>query len=217
VSLDGSGSSPGSGGALTYAWSQTAGPGVGLSSVSVVGPSFTAPVGPAVLTFALVVSNDAGTSVADSATVTVAAPPLSTPVNVARTATATASSQNTADGQTAAKAVDGVIDGYPNNYLAEWSTAKGKVGSWLQLVWSQAQTINRVVLYDRPNLVDQATGGTLTFSDGSTVAVGALPNDGSPLVVTFPARATTSVRFTVTSVLKGTANVGLAEIEVWTP
>jgi len=137
-------------------------------------------------------------------------------VNVAGAATAAASSQNTADGQTAAKAVDGVVDGYPNNSSAEWSTVKGKVGSWLQLAWSQAQTVDRVVLYDRPNLVDQATGGTLAFSDGSSVAVGALPNDGSPLVVTFPARSVTGIRFTVTSVLRGTLNVGLAEMEAWT-
>jgi len=203
---------------LSFAWSQTSGPGVSLSSASVVGPSFTAPVGPAVVTFALVVANGAGTSVADSVTVTVAAPPppVSTPANVAGSASVTASSQNTADGQTAAKAVDGVVDGYPNNYSAEWSTVKGKAGSWLQLDWAQAQTIDRVVLYDRPNLVDQATGGTLTFSDGSSVVVGPLPNDGSPLVVTFSPRSVTGMRFTVTKVLKGTVNVGLAEIEVWT-
>ena len=30
------------------------------------------------------------------------------------------------------------------------------------------------MLYDRPNLTDNITSGTLSFSDGSTVAVGAL-------------------------------------------
>jgi len=42
-----------------------------------------------------------------------------------------------------------------------------------------------VVLYDRPNATDQITGGTLTFSDGSSVAVGSLANDGSPVTVAF--------------------------------
>jgi len=59
--------------------------------------------------------------------------------------------------------------------------------------------------------------GTLTFSDGSAVAFGPLPNDGSSLTVSFARRTTTGVRLTVTSVLKGTQNVGLAEIEVWSP
>ena len=71
----------------------------------------------------------------------------------------------------------------------------------------------RVVLYDRPNATDQITGGTLTFSDGSSVAVGSLANDGSPVTVAFAPRSVTWVRLTVNSVLAGTRNVGLAEFE----
>jgi hypothetical protein len=73
----------------------------------------------------------------------------------------------------------------------------------------------RVVLYDRPNATDQITGGTLTFSDGSSVAVGSLANDGSPVTVAFVPRSVTWVRLTVNSVLAGTRNVGLAEFEAW--
>ncbi len=45
--------------------------------------------------------------------------------NVAGSATATASSENGYDGQTAAKAIDGVISGYPGDPTAEWATAGG--------------------------------------------------------------------------------------------
>src|SRR5437660_12616684 len=87
--------------------------------------------------------------------------------------TATASSENTADGQTADKAIDGVIDGYPGDYTKEWATAGGGAGSWLKLTWSSAQTINKIVLYDRPNLSDQITGGNIQFSDGSSITISA--------------------------------------------
>ena len=71
------------------------------------------------------------------------------------------------------------------------------------------------MLYDRPNTNDQVTGGTLTFSDGSTVNVPTLNNNGAATTVTFPAKTTTSVLFTVLSVSSTTQNVGLSEIEVF--
>jgi hypothetical protein len=52
---------------------------------------------------------------------------------------------------------------------------------------------------------------SLTFSDGSTVPVPTLPNDGT---ITFTARTITSVQLTVNSVSTTTSNVGLAEIHV---
>jgi hypothetical protein len=129
----------------------------------------------------------------------------------------TASSENATDGQTAAKAVDGVIDGYPGDYTKEWATKSGRAGSWAQLAWAGPVTVNRVVLYDRPNTSDRVTGGTLTFSDGSTVSVPSLTNNGAAVTVSFTARATTSLRFTATGVSSSTTNVGLAEVQVWTP
>ena len=221
VSVSGSASTPGTGGALGYAWSQVSGPAVTLSSPTAAATSFTAPTGPATVVLALTVSNAAG-SATDQVSVQVAAPPPpdpdpQAPVNVAPAATVTASSQDTAAGQGAAKAVDGVAAGYPSAPLNEWSSVKGKVGTWITLTWSTPQTLTSVVLYDRPNLVDQVTAGTLTFSDGSQVAVKALPNDGTGLTVTFSARTVTSVRFTATKVLSGTQNIGLAEFEAWTP
>ena len=137
------------------------------------------------------------------------------PANVAASATVTASSQNTTSGQTAAKAVDGVIAGHPIDATREWATLGGKAGSYLNLAFPAAVTLNRVVLFDRPNASDQITGGTLTFSDGTTVPVPALDNAGMGTSVSFPDRATTSLRLTVTTVSGTTRNVGLAELQAF--
>jgi LmbE family N-acetylglucosaminyl deacetylase len=74
VTLDGSGSSDPLGHSLSYKWTQTAGPTVTLSNSHAVKPSFTAPTGPASLTFSLVVNSSEASSLADSVTVTVTAP-----------------------------------------------------------------------------------------------------------------------------------------------
>src|SRR4029079_19810937 len=67
ATLDGSGSSdPDAGQTLTYTWSQTGGPSVTLSDVHAVEPTFTVPVGPATLTFQLLVSDGYASSTADS-------------------------------------------------------------------------------------------------------------------------------------------------------
>jgi hypothetical protein len=80
----------------------------------------------------------------------------------------------------------------------------------LELTWSESYTIDKVVLYDRPDGVDQITSGTLTFSDGTVIDFGALPTVCTVgLTVTFPAIATTSLTMTVTSVSSTTINVGL--------
>ena len=127
----------------------------------------------------------------------------------------TASSQGTWSGQNAAKAIDGFATGDPGAPAGEWATVGGGAGSWIQLDYPTPTTINGVVLYDRPNLADQITGGTLLFSDGTTVRIGALANNGSPLTLSFPARLTTRLRLLITSVSATTRNVGLAEIETY--
>jgi len=208
VTLDGSGSFDPNALPLTYQWTQTAGTSVALSSTTAVQPTFTAPATGGTLTFQLVVSDGQYTSAPATVTITVTA-------DLAMLATATASSQNTAYSQTAAKAIDGVIDGYPGDYTKEWATVGGKAGSWLTLTWSSPVTLNTVVLYDRPNGSDQITSATLTFSNGTQIAVGALPASDAPVTVNVPNITTTTLTMTVNSVSASTQNVGLAEIQAY--
>jgi hypothetical protein len=73
VTLDGSGSSDADRDALTYLWTQLAGPSVALNNSTAVHPSFTAccvPAGGATLTFKLTVS-DGQTTAADTVDITV--------------------------------------------------------------------------------------------------------------------------------------------------
>ena len=215
VQLDGTGSTDPEASLLTYQWTQTAGPAVVLSDAASAMPSFTAPAvgSTTVLTFQLVVNDGALNSTPDAVNVTVQS--AQTGSNIAPLATVTASSENVDGGQTAIKTVDGVAEGYPSNRTAEWRTKGQKVGAWLNLVWSSAHTIDRVVLYDRPNTSDQITSAILSFSDGSSVSVGTLNNDGSATTIVFSARTVTSLLLTVTGVSGTTLNVGLAEIEVY--
>ena len=134
--------------------------------------------------------------------------------NVASAATVSASSETTSTGQFAVKAVDGFTDGCcAGDPKHEWTTVGEKTGAWLNLAWGAPQTLTSITLYDRPNSSDQITTASLSFSDNSVVPIGALPNNGTPLTVKFAAKATTSVRLTITGVSSTTTNIGLAEIQ----
>jgi LmbE family N-acetylglucosaminyl deacetylase len=209
VTLDGSGSVDPAGYSLSYQWTQTGGTSVTLSTATAVRPTFTASSA-TTLTFQLVVTDSQG-NVSSPATVAITV----ARVDLALTATATASSQNTSSGQTAAKAIDGIISGYPNASAAEWATVGGGAGSWLKLAWSTPQTIDTIVLYDRPNLSDQITGGNIAFSDGTSIAVGTLPNAGSAYTLSFTAKTITTLQLNITSVSSTTGNVGLSEIQAY--
>ncbi|QGQ93939.1 hypothetical protein EHS13_02975 [Paenibacillus psychroresistens] len=129
---------------------------------------------------------------------------------------AAASSSTTYTGYTAAAVVDGSAVGYPSNSANEWASNGQGAGAWSQLTWGSAQTVNKIVLYDRPNTKDQVLSGTLTFSDGTSVNVGKLQNDGrAGTILTFPNKSVTWVKFTVNSVKSGVENIGLSEFEVY--
>ena len=127
----------------------------------------------------------------------------------------TASSESPASGQTAQKAVDGLALGSPGSRGSEWRSDGEGAGAWIEVAFPRPTTVSGVVLSDRPNPQDQVTAATLLFSDGSTVAVGPLPDNGSPVTVAFPPRETTSVRVVVDGVSGTTNSVGLAELEVY--
>lgn len=133
--------------------------------------------------------------------------------NIAPLAAVTASSETSSTGQTKDKAIDGVADGNTRYPDKEWVTNGELAGAWIQLDWTEAHTINKVVLFDRPNTVEQITSATLTFDDGSTVNVGALVNSGRATVVEFAPKTTTSIRMAVTGATG--ENIGLAEFEVF--
>jgi len=109
-----------------------------------------------------------------------------------------------------------LIGGYPDSPEQEWSANRETTGARLELAWDEPQEVSRIILFDRPNLVDQVTSATIRFSDGSTIEVGELPNDASkPVEVTFPAKSITGLTVEITGVRQGTENAGFAEIAVY--
>ena len=207
---------PGGSGVAGYRLYREPGP---SPSLLISGTSYTDAGLPASTTYAYRVTavdhagNESASAGPVMASTTAGAPANDT--NLALGAQASASSQNVATGQVAAKAIDGYVDGWPGNYSREWATVGGRSGSWLTLNWPAPVLVNRVVLFDRPNSSDQVTAGTISFSDGSSVAVGALPNGGAAAAVSFTGRTVQSLTFRVTGVSASTANVGLAEIQVY--
>lgn len=133
--------------------------------------------------------------------------PAAASVNVAPNSAVSVSSVFSAD-YVGTKAVDGIIG---VNGSGEWASS-GEQNPWIRLTWPSAQTVDTIRLYDRPNLSDSANGGTLTFSDGSSLPVSGIPNDGSMKEVIFAAKTITWVNFQVAGGVG--PNVGLSEFQV---
>jgi hypothetical protein len=145
----------------------------------------------------------------------VATDPINSPDNIAPDAIVTAGSVH--PDYSAAGAVDGVVNGYPGDIRHEWASKGEKDTALIRLTWNKPQTIHLVWLFDRPNKLDQITSGMLVFSDGSTLATGELPDDAKQgLEVSFPPKTVTWLIFVVTGAKKGSPNIGLSEIAVFT-
>jgi hypothetical protein len=141
--------------------------------------------------------------------------PLTGPANVASRANVSVSSRQ-AD-RCGEGATDGTLGGYPGDTAREWASDGEKAGAWIVLTWDQPQRIDRVWLFDRPNPLDQVTGGILEFSDGSSVELEKrLPNNAmSGLEIAFPEKTVSWLKFRVTAVKPGSTDIGLAEIGVF--
>lgn len=59
---------------------------------------------------------------------------------------------------------------------------------WIQLEWDSIVCINKIVLYDRADKNTHTAAGTLYFSDGTSIIVNTIPDDGTPKVVEFDSK-----------------------------
>jgi hypothetical protein len=144
----------------------------------------------------------------------VAATPLNSAANLAQDARVTVSSVH--PDYSADALVDGAVGGFPGDTKLEWATKGEANTAMVRLTWNEAHRIDRVWLFDRPNDLDQITAGWLVFSDGTTLATGALPDDAKQgLEVSFPPREVTWLAYLVTGTKPGTPNVGLSELAVF--
>ncbi len=133
------------------------------------------------------------------------------PANIAKYASLSVSSENVKTGQTKDKVIDGYIDGLP--FHPTWVTIGQLSGAWLKLTWKEHHLVDKVILYDRPNQKERILKGTLSFSDGSSIPISALSNNGTGNTFIFKPRNITWLKFTVDSAIG--SNVGLAEIEAF--
>jgi len=109
--------------------------------------------------------------------------------------------------------VDGVVD--PGCGIgAEWATDGEYNTATARLTWNEPQLVDRVRLYDLPNLIDQVTGATLVLSTGLSIPIGELPNDAKKGVeIGFPACKIDWLMVVITKARTSTRNIGLSEIE----
>lgn len=84
---------------------------------------------------------------------------------------------------------------------------------WIELKWKQPQTINKIILYDRPAEDEYIASGKLIFSDGTQLWVNQIPNDGTAKLVEFAAKTVNWVRFITTD--GNGKDLGFSEIEVF--
>ncbi len=140
---------------------------------------------------------------------------FATSYNIAGEAAVSASGE--LDGYPASAAVDGIARVNAKN---EWRSTSGTT-SWgmidypsLRLDWQKPHKINKVVLYDLPDLSRHVAGVVLNFSDSTRIFVNSIPNDGSPRTVEFPEKEVEWMSVDVSDA--DGVQVGLSEIEVYT-
>lgn len=125
--------------------------------------------------------------------------------NIALDAKVTCSSVYPEDYGKCEHAIDGDV------ISSEWASYH-ETEPWIRLDFDGFFEISKVVLYDRPNPIDQIESGEIEFSDWSKIEFGPLPNDGSPQEIIFSPRKISWLKIQ----LYGTGiNVGLLEVSVF--
>jgi hypothetical protein len=79
---------------------------------------------------------------------------------------------------------------------------------------SSQQLIKSVRLYDLQGTSSGITGGTLSFSDGSSVKVGSISKSGTVINLGIAGKNVNYIRFTVTAA-RFPYNIGLAEFQAY--
>ena len=163
VTLDGTTSSDADSDTLTYAWTQTSGTSVTLSSATAAQPNFTAPTlavgdADAVLVFSLTVSDGTTSSSADTVTITVEAPSNTAPTS------------NAGPDQTVAAAASVTLDG---------TTSSDADSDTLTYAWTQTSGTS-VTLSSATAAQPNFTAPTLAVGDADAVLVFSLTvSDGT--------------------------------------
>ncbi|WP_062203220.1 glycoside hydrolase family 16 protein [Demequina salsinemoris] len=150
-------------------------------------------------------SNTTSGGTTTTATVTTGAAATGDPVDgLASMPTATASSS--ASGTSPDALVDGgQIHTGDTGYV--W-TAAGTGAQWVQIRWPSARTIDTIQLYGNSAL----SGATLTFANGTTIAVPAVTAGGAPTQVEFDSRKVSWVRLDIPA---GSTPASLREMAVF--
>jgi len=95
-----------------------------------------------------------------------------------------------------------------------WITNDG-TGSWVRLEWDEDKSINKIRLWDLPEIDSWILSGTFIFSDGSTESLNAWTSNRAyaPSEISFETKFVSWVKFTIDQA-SGSV-LGLGEIEVY--
>lgn len=188
VTLSGSATDP-DGQTITYAWSQTGGSAVTLSSTTAASPTFTAPamaIGDPdiILTFSLIVNDGVASSSADSVTITVSAPTNSAPVADAGTDQVVASGASvTLSG--------GATDGDADELTYAWSQISGTTVSLSSTTATQPTFTAPTLAFNGANEVLEfqliANDGTVDSAPDTVLVTVVAPQDTTRPTVTMTA------------------------------